>query len=75
MIDKKKYKEKYRIKVKSDDKCNEGLKKLLCIGVDGNIDIDTLLHKAVKGEDGETKLKKGKGKEHHLTFTKGTRKC
>ena len=48
----------------------EDLKNLICIGVDGKVDKDTLLYNEVKGEDGETKLKRERGQEHHLTFTK-----
>ena len=58
------------MKVKSDEKHKEDQEKLLCIEVDGKIDKDTLMYREVKDENGETKLKKGKGEEHHLTFTK-----
>ena len=58
------------MKVKSDQKHNHGLEKLFCIGVDGRIDNDNLLHREVKDANGDTTLKKGKGAEHHLTFTK-----
>ena len=48
----------------------EDQEKLVCIGVDGKIDKDTLMYWEVMDENGETKLKKGKGEEHHFTFTK-----
>ena len=62
--------EKSRMKVKSDEKHKEDQEKLVCIGVNGKIDKDTLMYREVMDENGETKLKKGKGEEHHLTFTK-----
>ena len=34
------------------------------------IDKDTLMYREVMDENGETKLKKRKGEEHHLTSTK-----
>ena len=46
------------------------IKKIVCIGVDGKIDKDTLMYREVMDENGETKLKKRKGEEHHLTSTK-----
>ena len=61
--------EKSRMKVKSDEKHKEDQEKLSCIGVDGKIDTDTLMYREIMDENGE-KLKKGKGEEHHLTFTK-----
>ena len=61
------------MKVKSDEKHKEDQEKLLCIEVDGKIDKDTLMYREVKDENGETKLKKGKGEEHHLLFYQGTR--
>ena len=65
--------EKSRMKVKSDEKHKEDKEKLVCIGVDGKIDKDTLTYREVMDENGETKLKKGKGEEHHLFFYQGTR--
>ena len=58
------------MKDKSDKKQGECMDPLLCIGVDSKIDRETLMYIEVRREDGETKLKKGKGSEHHLTFTK-----
>ena len=48
----------------------EDQEKLVCIGIDGKIDKDTLMYREVMDENGETKLKKGKGEEHHIFFTK-----
>lgn len=62
--------EKGRIKFKSHEKYSEGLEKLICIGVDGKVDKETLVYREVKDENGEIKLKKGREQEHHLTFTK-----
>ena len=62
--------EKERMKVQSNEKHKERLEKLICIGVDGKIDKETLVYQEVKDENGEMKLKKGREQEHHLTFTK-----
>ena len=69
--------EKRRMKVKSNEKHKEDQEKLVCIGVNGKIgkdtrkiDKDTLMYREVMDENGETKLKKGTGEEHHLTLTK-----
>lgn len=61
--------EKKRMKEKSEKKQCESTTPLVCIGVDSKIDKDTLIYREVTGEDGQIKLKKGKGSEHHLTFT------
>ena len=61
------------MKLKSGEKHKEDQEKLVCIGVDGKIDKDTLMYREVMDENGETKLKKRKGEEHHLTFYQGTR--
>ena len=58
------------MKDKSDKKQDESMGPLLCIRVDSKIDRDTLMYIEVTSEDGDIKLKKGKGSEHHLTFTK-----
>jgi hypothetical protein len=72
-IDKSKIdREKARVKVKSDEIHSEGLEKLVCIGVDAKIDKDTLLYKEITDKNGVVKLKKERGQEHHLTFTKET---
>ena len=34
------------------------------------MDKDTLLYREIKDENGDTKLRKEKGQEHHLTFTR-----
>ena len=71
VLDKSKIdREKSRMKLKSDEKHKEDQEKLVCIGVDGKIDTDTLMYREVMDDNGETKLKTGKGEEHHLTFTK-----
>ena len=66
--------EKNRMKDKSDQKFSNTAEKLICIGVDGRIDKDTLLYKEVIDENGNPKLKKSKEDEHHLTFTRETGK-
>ena len=71
VLDKSKIgREKSRMKVKSDEKHNKDQEMLVCIGVDGKIDKNSLRYTEVMDENGETKLTKGKGEEHHLTFTK-----
>ena len=71
VLDKSKIdREKSRMKLESDEKHKEDQEKLVCIGVNGKIDKDTLMYRDVMDENGETKLKKGTLKEHHLTFTK-----
>ena len=62
--------EKSRMKVKKDEKHKEDQEKLFSIGVDGKIDKDTCMYREVMDENGGNKFKKGKGEEHHLTFTK-----
>lgn len=70
MVDKSKLdREKNRVRVKSTEMVGEGVENLLCIGVDGKVDKDTLVFKEIIDEDGEIKLRKEKTKEHHLTFT------
>ena len=64
--------EKKRVKVRSDEKHKETIEDLVCIGVDGKVDKDTLLYREIQGESGEMKLKKEVGSEHHLTFTNET---
>ena len=71
VLDKSKIdRETSRMKVKSDEKHKEDQEKLVCIGVDGKIDRNTLMYRESMHENRETKLKKGKEEEHHLTFTK-----
>ena len=64
------------MKTKSDEKHNEDVEKLVCIGVDAKTDKETLIFKEVIDIDGVVKLKKDRAQEHHLTFTKepGTEK-
>jgi len=70
LIDKAKLdREKSRMREKSTEIVNKGLEKLICVGVDGKIDKDTLVYKETKDEHGKIKLKTHKTQEHHLTFT------
>ena len=70
MLDKSKLdRQKNKMKVKSDDHQSDGVKKLVCVGVDGKVDKKTLKYDEVE-INGEPKVKKAKGDEHHLTFTK-----
>ena len=64
--------EKSKMKLKSGEK-HKDQEKLVCIGVDGKVDKDTLMYREVMDENGETKLKKRKGEEHHLIFYQETR--
>ena len=43
---------------------------LVCIGVDGKVDNDTMLFREVKGDGELKKLKQDRAPEHHLTFTR-----
>ena len=58
-----------KMKVKSDDHLSDGVKNLLCIGVNGKKDKRTLKYDKME-INGEIKIKKNKGEEHHLTLTK-----
>ena len=70
MMDKKKiYRERERVMIKSDAVYTKDVNNLVCIGVDGKVDNDTLMYKEIKDESGNIMLKKGTGQEHHLTFT------
>ena len=70
MLDKSKLdRQKNKMKAKSDDHQSDGVKNLLCIGVDGKVDKKTLKYDEME-INGEIKIKKNKGDEHHLTFTK-----
>ena len=62
--------EKDRMKVKNNEKHKVRLEKLVCIGVDGKVDKETLVYREVKDANGEMKLKNEREQEHHLTFTK-----
>ena len=48
------------------------MENLICIGVDGRMDKDTLLYKEIVLENGQKTMKKTKGPERHQTFTKET---
>ena len=61
---------KEKTKVKSHQIHERKMENLLCIGVDGKNDKDTLFFEEIVNEDGEVKLKQAKGPERHLTFTK-----
>ncbi|KAK6178315.1 hypothetical protein SNE40_013114 [Patella caerulea] len=70
IVDKSKLdREKARVKLKSETKYQEGMEKLICVGIDGKVDRDTLMYTEVQDEDGTVKLRKDRGAEHHLTFT------
>ena len=60
------------MKVKKWWKTQRRSRKASLYWVDSKIDKDTLMYRPreVMDENWETKLKKGKGEEHHLTFTK-----
>ena len=59
IVDKSKIdREKNRVKVKTDQRHKENTEKLLCIGVDGKVDRETLLYSEVNDEEGFMKLKK-----------------
>ena len=51
---------------------NKNVENLLCIGVDGRTDKDTLHYKESVEENGSKILKKAKEPECHLTITKET---
>ncbi|KAK6168780.1 hypothetical protein SNE40_019962 [Patella caerulea] len=69
VVDKSKLdREKARVKIKSETKYQEGMEKLICVGIDEKVDRDTLMHTEVQDEDGTVKLRKDRGAEHHLTF-------
>ena len=60
------------MKTNANEKHNENVENLLCIGVDGRTDKDTLHYKESVEENGSKILKKNKGPECHLTITKET---
>ena len=60
------------MKTNAHEKHNENVKNLLCIGVAGRTDKDTLHYKESVGENRSKILKKAKGPECHLTITKET---
>jgi hypothetical protein len=69
-IDKSKIdREKTRVKSISQDKHMEDINSIICIGVDGKVDKDTLFYREVKYPNGKINLRKDKQSEHHLTFT------
>ena len=60
------------MKTNAYEKHNENVENLLCIGVDGRTDKDTLHYKESVEENRSKILKKVKGPECHLTITKET---
>ena len=71
LLDKSKVtREKQRVKTKSNIKHAEDHENLLCIGVDGKVDNNTLMYCEVNDEEGNVRLKRETGKEHHMTVTK-----
>lgn len=63
-----------RAKEKTKDQIHQiherKMENLLCIGVDGKHDKETLFYQEIVNEDGEVRLKPAKGPERHLIFTK-----
>ena len=60
------------MKTNAYEKHNENVENLLCIGVDGRTDKDTLHYNESVEENGSKILKKAKEPECHLTITKET---
>lgn len=60
------------MKETAQQKHEESVGNLICIGVDGRLDKDTLKYKEVVDENGLKSVKKTKSPERHLTFTKET---
>ena len=60
------------MKTTAQQKHDQSMENLICIAVDGRMDKDTLLHKEICEENGQETMKKTKGPERHLTFTKET---
>ena len=70
MLDKSKIdRQKNKVKVKSDIYQSAGVENLTCIGLHGKVDKNTFKYDQVE-VNGEIKIKKSKGDEHHLTFNK-----
>jgi len=70
ILDKSKIdREKARVKVASHQKHVKDHDNLICIGVDCRVDKDTLIYNEIE-ENGVKKIKKSKGPERHLTFTR-----
>ena len=63
---------KSKVKTNAYENHNENVENLLCIGVDGRTDKDTVHYKESEEENGSKILKKAKGPERHLTITKET---
>ena len=63
---------KIKQRLNSNEKHNKNVENLLCIGVDGRTDKDTLHYKESVEENESKILKKAKGPECHLTITKET---
>ena len=60
------------MKTTAQQKHDQSMENLICIGVDRRMDKDTLLYKEIILENRQKTMKKTKGPECHLTFTKET---
>ena len=60
------------MKTNAYEKHNENVENILCIGVNGRTDKDTLHYKESVEENGSKILKKAQGPECHKTITKET---
>lgn len=60
---------KAKVKLISEDVVTQDKTNIVCIGIDGKVDLNTLTYVEVKISESETVLKKCVSKEHHLTFT------
>ena len=60
------------MKTAARQKHNQSLENLIRIAVDGRVDKDTLLYEEFVKENRPKTMKKAKGPERHLTFTKET---
>ena len=63
---------KAKVRTNAYENHNENVENLLCIGIDGMTDKDTLHYKESVEENGSKILKKAKGPECDLTITKET---
>ena len=63
---------KSKVKTNAYENHKKNVENLLCIGVDGKKDKDTLHYKESVEENRSKILKKAKGPQRHLTITKET---
>ena len=63
---------KTKVETTAQQKHDQNMENLICIAVNGRMDKDTLLYKENVEENGQKAMKKTKGLERHLTFTKET---